>query len=174
MNTKSLLLTAAAVLSLVSAAAKPYAEPRRNFRKMVYPNLVKVTRDEVLQIQKSLPEKPGLYGANIHDRKFWADYPMDDSFLKDAEKRLAMPVPRFSVEEFNAGHIAGAVNIPHTAIAEKISSVTNDKSTPLYLYCRSGRRVGIAMESLKNSGYKTMYNLGGMEEAEEKLRSMKQ
>ena len=79
-----------------------------------------------------------------------------------------------SVEEFNAGHIAGAVNIPHTVIAEKISSVTNDKSTPLYLYCRSGRRVGIAMESLKNSGYKTMYNLGGMEEAEEKLRSMKQ
>ena len=102
MNTKSLFLTAAAVLSLVSSAAKTYAEPRRNFRKMVYPNLVKVNRDEVLKIQKILPEKPGLYGANIHDRKFWADYPMADSFLKDAEKRLNMPVPRFSVEEFNA------------------------------------------------------------------------
>ncbi|MBE6363132.1 MAG: hypothetical protein E7054_05700 [Lentisphaerae bacterium] len=102
MNTKSLFFTAAAVLSLFSAAAKPSAEPRRNFRKMVYPNLVKVTRDEVLKIQKSLPEKPGLYGANIHDRKFWADYPMADSFLESAEKRLKMPVPRFSVEEFNA------------------------------------------------------------------------
>ena len=77
-----------------------------------------------------------------------------------------------SAEEFNSGHIAGAVNIPHTMIAEKISSVAKDKSTPLYIYCRSGRRVGIAMEILKNSGYSTMFNLGGMEEAEKKLQAM--
>ena len=74
-----------------------------------------------------------------------------------------------SVEEFNSGHLAGAINIVHTEIAEKISAVAPDKSTPLYLYCRSGRRVGIAMETLKNSGYTTMYNLGGMEEAAKKL-----
>ena len=74
-----------------------------------------------------------------------------------------------SVEEFNTGHLAGAVNIPHTEIAEKISLVAKERSTPLYLYCRSGRRVGIAMEALKNSGYTVMYNLGGMEEAAEKL-----
>ncbi len=74
-----------------------------------------------------------------------------------------------SAEEFNTGHLAGAVNIPHTEIAEKISLVAKERSTPLYLYCRSGRRVGIAMEALKNSGYTVMYNLGGMEEAAEKL-----
>ena len=74
-----------------------------------------------------------------------------------------------SAEEFQSGHLPGAVNIPHTVIAEKISGAAPDKSTPLYLYCRSGRRVGIAMEALKNSGYTVMYNLGGMEEAAEKL-----
>ena len=74
-----------------------------------------------------------------------------------------------SAEEFNTGHLAGAVNIPHTEIEEKISLVAKERSTPLYLYCRSGRRVGIAMEALKNSGYTVMYNLGGMEEAAEKL-----
>ena len=74
-----------------------------------------------------------------------------------------------SAEEFNTGHLAGAVNIPHTEIAEKISLVAKERSTPLYLYCRSGRRVGIAMEALKNAGYTVMYNLGGMEEAAEKL-----
>ena len=78
-----------------------------------------------------------------------------------------------SVEEFNAGHISGAINIPHTEIAEKISGIVPEKSTPLYLYCRSGRRVGIAMEALKACGYANMYNLGGMEEAAQKLQSMK-
>lgn len=70
-----------------------------------------------------------------------------------------------SEEEFNSGHHAGAVNIPHTQIAEKISAFAPDKSTPLYLYCRSGRRVGIAIETLKGLGYQVMFNLGGFEEA---------
>lgn len=74
-----------------------------------------------------------------------------------------------SAEEFNTGHLAGAVNIPHTEIAEKISGVAKDKSTPLYLYCRSGRRVGIAMEELSKLGYTKMVNLGGAEEASQKL-----
>ena len=74
-----------------------------------------------------------------------------------------------SVEEFKTGYIQGAVNIPHTEIAEKISGVAKDKSTPLYLYCRSGRRVGIAMEELSKLGYTKMVNLGGAEEASQKL-----
>ena len=78
-----------------------------------------------------------------------------------------------SEEEFNSGHHAGAVNIPHTQISEKISTVAPDKNTPLYLYCRSGRRVGIAIETLKTLGYQTMHNLGGFEEAENFLRENK-
>ena len=74
-----------------------------------------------------------------------------------------------SVEEFKTGYLPGAVNIPHTEIAEKISGVAKDKSTPLYLYCRSGRRVGIAMEELSKLGYTKMVNLGGAEEASQKL-----
>ena len=74
-----------------------------------------------------------------------------------------------SAEEFNTGHLAGAVNIPHTEIAEKISLVAKERSTPLYLYCRSGRRVGIAMEELSKLGYTKMVNLGGAEEASQKL-----
>ena len=70
-----------------------------------------------------------------------------------------------SVEEFNAGALAGAINIPHTEIGGKISSAVPGKDTPLYLYCRSGRRVQIAMEILKKQGYTNLVNLGGFEEA---------
>ena len=74
-----------------------------------------------------------------------------------------------SAEEFSSGHLQGAVNIPHTEIAEKISGVAAEKNTPLYLYCRSGRRVGWAMESLQKLGYKNMENLGGLSEAQKTL-----
>ena len=84
-------------------------------------------------------------------------------------KENAVLIDVRSVDEFNSGFIPGAVNIPHGEIAEKIAAVAPDKATPLYLYCRSGRRVGIAMEKLKELGYTDMVNLGGFEEAKEKL-----
>ena len=77
------------------------AEPRRNFRKMPIPNLVKVTEAEVDKIMECLPEKPGSYGGNIHDREFWASYPVPAHILESAEKRLSVPVPHFTVEQFN-------------------------------------------------------------------------
>lgn len=75
-----------------------------------------------------------------------------------------------SEEEFKDGYLPGAVNIPHTEIAEKISGVAPEKSVPLYLYCRSGRRVGIAMEALKELGYTDMTNLGGLSDAAKTLK----
>lgn len=74
-----------------------------------------------------------------------------------------------SVEEFSSGHLQGAVNMPHTAIAGEIGRVAPDKSALLKLYCRSGRRVGVAMESLKKLGYKNMENLGGLSDAQKAL-----
>lgn len=71
-------------------------------------------------------------------------------------------------EEFASGHIEGAVNISHDIIGNNIAEVVPDKSTPIYMYCRSGRRVGVAMEILSGLGYTNMYNLGGFEEAKEK------
>lgn len=74
-----------------------------------------------------------------------------------------------SAEEFNAGHLDGAVNLPYDTIAAKISGVAPDKAQPLFLYCRSGRRVAIAMESLTKAGYTDLHNLGGFEEAKKQL-----
>lgn len=92
-----------------------------------------------------------------------------------SQDELILPMPENarlidvrSENEFNAGHLKGAQLIPHTEIGKKIQSIAPDKDTPLYLYCRSGRRVGIAIDALKKLGYKKLYNLGGMEEARQK------
>lgn len=74
-----------------------------------------------------------------------------------------------TVQEFNAGALTGAVNIPHEEIGEKIQNVVPDKSTPVYLYCRSGRRSGIAENTLKHLGYSATCDLGGINDAEAKL-----
>ena len=73
-----------------------------------------------------------------------------------------------SAGEFDAGHVEGAVNIPHTEIVERISEVTGDKDATLYLYCRSGRRSGIAADALAEAGFSKAINIGGLEDAMKK------
>ena len=75
-----------------------------------------------------------------------------------------------SAEEYAEKHIEGAINIPETEIAEEIENYTTDKSTPILLYCRSGRRAGIALEILTEMGYTNVQNIGGYEQAEELLK----
>ena len=73
-------------------------------------------------------------------------------------------------DEFNAGHIDGAVLVPHDMIAEKIGAVVLDKNTPVYIYCRSGRRSAIAVEAMRKLGYTNLTDLGGMDEVKKRLR----
>ena len=73
------------------------------------------------------------------------------------------------IEEFNAGHIDGAVLVPHDTIAEKIGSEIPDKNTPVFVYCRSGRRSAMAVEAMKKLGYTDLTDLGGMKDAEKRL-----
>ena len=71
-----------------------------------------------------------------------------------------------SVDEFNAGHVEGAVNIPHTEVAARIGEVAPDKDARLYLYCRSGRRADGAKSALEQLGYSDVVNLRSLENAQ--------
>ena len=71
--------------------------------------------------------------------------------------------------EWAAGHLEGAVLIPHEQVGEGIIRVTADKKARIYLYCRSGRRSGIALEMLKKAGYENLINLETLENASKVL-----
>ena len=62
--------------------------------------------------------------------------------------------------EFLSGHLEKAINIPHTEIEKKINSITKDTAQQIVLYCRSGRRSGIAQKALMKMGYKNVVNGG--------------
>src|SRR5262245_49370931 len=51
-------------------------------------------------------------------------------------------------EEFAEGHVPGAINIPHDQLASRLIEINGDKDKDVVLYCRSGRRAGMAAETL--------------------------
>jgi len=64
-------------------------------------------------------------------------------------------------EEFSAGYIEGAVNLPLDKIeAGQTPQMAKDKT--LYVYCRSGNRSAEAAEILKTAGFTDIIDLGGM------------
>lgn len=72
-----------------------------------------------------------------------------------------------SQAEFDSGHVDGALLIPHTDIGSRIGQAVPDKNAEIHLYCRSGRRAGMAMETLQAMGYTNITNEGGYEQAQQ-------
>lgn len=92
------------------------------------------------------------------------------AFAAEKKSAAAVIVDVRSEAEWNEGHLQGAVLIPYDTIEQGIAAVAPDKSTTIYLYCRSGRRTGIAEETLKKSGYRDLVNLGTLENAAQELQ----
>ena len=65
-------------------------------------------------------------------------------------------------EEYDEGHIPGAIVISHAEIAEKAEDVLTDKDQLILVYCRSGRRSKIAAEALAELGYTNIKEFGGI------------
>ncbi len=65
-------------------------------------------------------------------------------------------------EEFDSGHVPGAILIPDYEIKEKAPQVLTDKNQKILVYCRSGRRSKLACEELVNLGYTNLYEFGGI------------
>jgi phage shock protein E len=90
------------------------------------------------------------------------------AFAKEKTKPLIIDAR--TTQEWDNGHIKGATLIPYDQIEKGIGNVTKDKSRKIYVYCRSGRRSGIAKETLDKMGYKDVVNLGPMEDAAKTLK----
>ena len=65
-------------------------------------------------------------------------------------------------EEYDAGHIPGAILIPYTMIEEKANELLQEKDHLILVYCRSGRRSKIAAEALLELGYTNIKEFGGI------------
>ena len=65
-------------------------------------------------------------------------------------------------EEYDDGHIHGAILIPEYEIADRAEKELPDKNQLILVYCRSGRRSKIAAEELVKLGYTNVKEFGGI------------
>ena len=65
-------------------------------------------------------------------------------------------------EEYDEGHIPGAILIPEYEIADRAEKELPDKNQLILVYCRSGRRSKIAAEELVKLGYTNVKEFGGI------------
>lgn len=62
-------------------------------------------------------------------------------------------------QEYAEGHVPGAVNVPYDQLASRLVEVPKDRD--VVLYCKSGRRAGIAADVLAANGYTRLSHLEG-------------
>lgn len=102
--------------------------------------------------------QPGEAAPAASIKKVSADEAL--AILKDQPAAVLLDVR--TAAEFAEGHIEGAQQLAVEELLDRTSELPADKSTPIVVYCRSGRRSALAAEQLAELGYTTIYDLGGI------------
>jgi phage shock protein E len=63
--------------------------------------------------------------------------------------------------EYAAGHVPGAVNIPHAELGARIAELDGERERDIVVYCRTGVRAGQALEVLDKAGFTRLFHLKG-------------
>lgn len=66
-----------------------------------------------------------------------------------------------SPDEYEDGHIPGAINIPYDQIEARIGSLEEYREAEVVVYCRTGRRAGVAESVLTEAGFGQIRDLEG-------------
>ncbi len=64
-----------------------------------------------------------------------------------------------TTEEYSAGHIKDSYLLPYTEIESRQDELPENKSQPILVYCRSGRRSAIASATLIDLNFTEVYNM---------------
>ena len=65
-------------------------------------------------------------------------------------------------DEYDSGHISGAICIPNESITDTQPEELPDLDQVILVYCRTGRRSKEASQKLYDIGYKNVFEFGGI------------
>ena len=88
---------------------------------------------------------PGISPRDLHERQQRESAP------------LVLDVR--TAAEFDAGHVPGAVNIPHSALASRIGELPLDNG--VVVYCMKGPRARLGENTLREAGVERILHLDG-------------
>ncbi len=78
-------------------------------------------------------------------------------FIQDQEDLFILDVR--NKDEYDAGHIEGAVLIPLSELENRIDEVEEYKDKPILVYCRSGNRSSQAVKILLDNDFLQIYHM---------------
>src|SRR5918997_3735100 len=77
------------------------------------------------------------------------------------ERDEAVAVDVREQNEWNEGHLPGAVHVPRGFLEQRIEQSAPDRQQPVVLYCAGGARSALAAKTLEELGYERVYSLAG-------------
>ena len=104
----------------------------------------------------------GCAGTNNNQPNTYRSITMDEAVAMMAEEQGYIILDVRRPDEFAAGHIPNAINVPNESIGtDEIPEMPN-KDQLITVYCRSGRRSKEASEKLVKLGYTNIVEFGGI------------
>jgi len=82
-----------------------------------------------------------------------------EQLAADADALVILDVRR--VDEYEAGHVPGAINIPHDELPARLAELASSRDKPIVVYCRSGKRAAKALAVLHEAGFTQLLHLTG-------------
>lgn len=64
-------------------------------------------------------------------------------------------------QEYAAGHVPGAINVPHDQVEQRLGELARLRDQDVVVYCKSGRRAGLALGVLEKAGFERLGHLEG-------------
>ncbi|MFL2642909.1 MAG: rhodanese-like domain-containing protein [Flavobacteriales bacterium] len=84
-----------------------------------------------------------------------------DELIDFIELNDAVLVDVRTEDEYNSGYIESSLNIDYFSNEFSVNADKLDKTIPIILYCRSGKRSSMSANKISKLGFKEIYNLEG-------------
>ena len=104
----------------------------------------------------------GCAGTNNSQTNTYRSITMDDAVTMMAQETGYIILDVRRPDEYAAGHIPNAINVPNESIGTDEIPELPDKDQLIMVYCRSGRRSKEASEKLVKLGYTNIVEFGGI------------
>ncbi|QJQ95561.1 MULTISPECIES: rhodanese-like domain-containing protein [Halomonadaceae] len=124
------------------------------------------------QLFEFVQNHPLLVGAFLLVLTAWIAYEVKGSSASGVtsseatqliNREDAIVVDIREANDFKAGHIAGARNIPQSRLDDRITELEKSKAKPIIVVCKHGQSSGMAQAKLTKAGFERVYKLrGGM------------
>ena len=114
------------------------------------------------QTQETQETRPPQNTEETTMKGHWEQISQEDAAQRMTMRENLLIVDVRRQDEYEAGHIPGAVCVPNEEIGTEMPAALPDLNQVLLVYCRSGRRSKEAAEKLAQIGYTNIYEFGGI------------